>query len=89
MAYNFLDRRDALLRELDYMINDWDDGYNDDAADFLKTVYNLVDRAVYGDREYQRLRDFALDNKEDLRRLTGGSYVYNEIMLLDTQTTMY
>lgn len=89
MAYNFLDRRNDLLRELDNHIIHWDDGYNHDATDFLSTVYNLVERAVYGEREYQHLRDFAMDNKDELRRLVGGSYIYNEIMLLDTQTPNY
>lgn len=87
MAYTFKQRQEALIDAIGWEIQGWDDGYHDEVVDFLTTFERFVKEAGYSDMHYQDLMDWTRENREDIIHYTGGSDMYNEVFLLDTQTT--
>lgn len=86
MAYTFKQRQEELLYAIEMEIAGWDDGYHREAVAFLKAFERRVEEAGYSDGHYQDLMDWARMNSEDIHYYTGGSGLYNEVFLLDTQT---
>jgi len=76
-----LSRSQDLIQELDLYIADWT---GTEYAVLFSSLQHLI--RISRNKDYSEARQYVMEYKDDFHYAAGGSWLYNEVMFLDTNT---